>query len=53
MDLDEVKETCNQKLKSDSDSYQEILTKFIKLKEEFIKFYKGNKFNYNMEKLLM
>ena len=41
MDLDEVKETCNQKLKSDSDSYQEILTKFTKLTEEFIKFYKG------------
>jgi hypothetical protein len=41
MVLDEVKETCNQKLKYDSDSYQEILTKFIKLTEEFIKFYKG------------
>jgi len=41
MDLDEVKETCNPKLKSDSDSYQEILTKFTKLTEEFIKFFKG------------
>ena len=41
MVLDEVKETCNQKLKYYSDSYQEILVKFIKLKGEFMKFYKG------------
>ena len=41
MVLDEVKEICNQKLKSYSDSYQEILTKFIKLTEEFMKFEKG------------
>jgi hypothetical protein len=40
MILDEVKETYNQKLKFYSDSYQEILTKFIKLTEEFLKFSK-------------
>jgi len=37
MVLDEVKEICNQKLKSYSDSYQEILTKFIKRIEKFSK----------------
>ena len=41
MFLDEVKEICNQNLKFYSDSYQEILTKFIKLTEEFMKFENG------------
>jgi len=37
MVLDEVKESCNQRLKSYSDSYQEILMKLIKLIEKLSK----------------
>jgi len=37
MVLDEVKESCNQRLKSYSDSYQEILMKLIKFIEKFSK----------------
>ena len=49
MVLDEVKEISNQKLKSYSDSYQEILMKFIKLTENLVTSVTGNKFNYNLE----
>jgi len=49
MVLDEVKEISNQKLKSYSDSYQEILMKFIKLIDNLVSAGTGNKFNYNFE----
>ena len=41
MVLDEVKESCNQRLKSYSDSYQEILMKLIKLIEKLSKLCDG------------